>query len=171
MNIDFSLAPWGMTFAAAMFVIGNGVWMNRLARNSAWMGWIMWTLSAIVVLVAAAAIEQQLGNGEGIWASLTSVNAENHWIVVTLYALISIPGAASILFRQPVGWTRLAALATVIIVLIPLGSQLQDPNDPRLALSLGITSAACALIWLWSKLLDCEPEHVRKTVPVEEMDQ
>ena len=171
MNIDFSLAPWGMAFAAAMFVIGNGVWINKIARNSAWMGWLMWTLSAALILIVGAAVEQQLGHGEGIWTSLTSVNAENHWIIITLYALISIPAAASILFRQPVGWTRLAALATAIIVLIPLGSQLQDPNDTRLFLSLGIATAACTLIWLWSKLLDCEPEHVRKTVPVEEMDQ
>jgi len=24
MNIDFSLAPWGMAFAAFMFLLGNG---------------------------------------------------------------------------------------------------------------------------------------------------
>ena len=171
MNIDFTFAPWGMAFAALMLVVGNGVWMNHLARKNAWLGWLLWGISAAVILVAGAAIEQKLGDGAGIWAALSKVNIENHWIVVTLYALISIPGAASVLFRQPVVWTRMAALATAIIVLIPLGRQLQDPSDSRLMLSLGITAAACALIWLWSKLLDCEPEYARKTVPIEEMSQ
>lgn len=171
MNIDFSIAPWGMAFAAAMFVIGNGVWMTRMVRSNAWMGWMLWSLSAIIVLVAGAGIGLQFGNSGGIWSSLTSVNAENHWIIITLYALISIPGAASILFRQSVSWTRLAVIATAIIVLIPLGSQLHDPNDPRLILSLGLATASCAVLWIWSKLLDCEPAHTRKTVPVEEMDQ
>ena len=171
MNIDFTFAPWGMAFAALMLLIGNGVWMNHLARNRAWMGWLLWSTSATMILIIGAAIEQQLGSGTGVWAALSNVNIENHWIVVTLYALISIPGAASVLFRQPVIWTRLAVLTTAIIVLIPLGRQLQDPNDSRLLLSLGITATTCALIWLWSKLLDREPEHVRKTVPLEEMSQ
>lgn len=171
MNIDFTFAPWGMAFAALMLVIGNGAWMNHLARNRAWMGWLLWSSSATLILIIGAAIEQKLGNGAGIWAGLTSVNKENHWIVITLYALISIPGAASVLFRQPVIWTRMAVLTTAVIVLIPLGRQLQDHNDSRLLLSLGITATAVALIWLWSKLLDCEPEHARKTVPLEEMSQ
>jgi len=171
MNIDFTFAPWGMAFAALMLVVGNGVWMNHLARDRAWMGWLLWSLSAVVIVILGAAIEQQLGSGSGILSNLGKVNVENHWIVVTLYALISIPAAASVLFRQPVIWTRLATLATAIIVLIPLGRQLQDPNDSRILLSLGIAAAACALIWLWSKLLDCEPKHMRKTVPLEEMSQ
>lgn len=171
MNIDFTIAPWGMAFAALMFIVGNGIWMNHLVRKKVWMGWLLWSLSALIVIVIGAAIEQKLGSETGVWNSLTTVNGENHWIVITLYALISIPAAASILFRQSVAWTRLAVLATAIIVLIPLGSQLHDPNDPRLLLSLGIAAISSALIWLWSKLLDCEPEHMRKTVPLEEMSQ
>ncbi len=172
MDIDFTFAPWGMAVAAVMFVVGNGVWMNSLARKKALAGWGMWLLSAIIILIIGGIIEQQLDSStEGVWARLTSVEAENHWIVLTLYALLSIPAAASILFKQPVSWTRLATLTTAIIVLIPLGIQLQDPNDSYMALSLGIAAVACSLLWLWSKLLDCEPEHQRKTVPVEEMDQ
>jgi len=97
------------------------------------------------------------------------VNFENHWIIATLYMLMSIPGAASVLFHQSLNWTRLATLSTALIVLIPLGTQLHDPNDPRLALSLGITLALCGILWLWSSMLDCEPAHHRKTVPLEEM--
>jgi len=171
MNIDFTLAPWGMAAAAFMFVIGNGVWMNHLVRKNAWMGWLLWTLSAIFILVIGAVIEQRLGNSAGIWTILSSVNVENHWIIVTLYALLSIPGAASVLFRQSASWTQLGVLGTGLIVFIPMGSQLQDANDDRMMLSMGITLAAGGLIWLWSTLLDCDPEHKRKTVPLEEMSQ
>ncbi|OIO75027.1 MAG: hypothetical protein AUJ57_01030 [Zetaproteobacteria bacterium CG1_02_53_45] len=172
MNIDFTLAPWGMAFAGFMYVIGNGAWMNHLARKNAWMGWLFWTTSAVTVLILGAAIEQSLsGESSGIWTALSSVNKENHWIVVTLFALMSIPGAASVLFRQPASWTQLAVVGTSLIVFIPLGMQLHDPDNDHLLLSLGITLAVGGLMWLWSVLLDCDPNHQRKTVPVEEMSQ
>jgi len=170
MQIDFSIAPWGMTFAALMYVIGNGAWTNHIVRHKPWLGWVVWGASSIVIIVIAAAIELRLSGQSGIWSRLTSVNIENHWIVVTLYALISVPGAASVLFRQSVNWTRLAVLAIGLILFIPVGTQLHDPNDPRLFLSLGMTLASCGLIWLWSVLLDCEPVHQRKTVPLAEAD-
>ncbi|GAV20941.1 hypothetical protein MMIC_P1919 [Mariprofundus micogutta] len=171
MNIDFALAPWGMAFAGFMYIMGNGAWMNHLARKNAWMGWLLWIISAAVVLVLGAAVEQNLAGKSDIWTILSGVSMENHWIIITLYALISIPGAASVLFGQAASWTQLAVLATTLIIFIPLGSQLQDPNDSRLMLSLGITLAVGGLMWLWSVMLDCDPEHKRKTVPVEEMDQ
>jgi len=172
MTTDFSLAPWGMTFAALMFVIGNGVWTNHVVRHKPWLGWVLWSASALIIIVVAAAIELRLGsNSDGIWTRLSSVNGENHWIVIMLYMLISVPGAAGVLFHQSVSWTRLAVVATGLVVFIPLGKQLHDPNDPRLFLSLGITLALCGLVWLWSVLLDCEPEQHRKTVPLTEMDE
>jgi len=172
MNIDFSLAPWGMGFAAMMFLVGNGAWTNHIVRHKPWMGWVIWGLTVPVIIVIAALIELRLSGSEGgVWNLLTSVNIENHWIVATLYALISIPGAASVLFHQNVSWTRLATLSTALIVLIPLGTQLHDPNDPRLALSIGITLALCGIMSLWSIMLDCDPAHHRKTVPLEESDQ
>lgn len=171
MNIDFTFAPWGMTYAALMFVIGNGIWTNYLVRQKPWAGWLMWSVSALPVVVAGAAIQLRLGGGDGVWAIISSTSTESHWIIVTLYALLSIPGAASILFRQSVEWTRLAILATALLLFIPLGAQLNDPAGNHLALSLGITLAACGLMWIWSVLLDCEPEHRRKTVPVKEMSQ
>jgi len=170
MNIDFSLAPWGMAFAALMFLVGNGAWTNHIVRHKPWLGWVLWSLTVPVIIVLGAIIELRLsGKTDSIWFLLTSVNFENHWIVATLYMLMSIPGAASVLFHQSMNWTRLATLTTALIVLIPLGTQLHDPNDPRLALSLGITLGLCGILWLWSSMLDCEPAHHRKTVPVEEM--
>jgi len=171
MHIEFAFAPWGMAYAALMYVVGNGVWTNHAVRNKPWLGWLVWWVSALLIIVIGAILELRLSGNEGVWSLLTSVNFENHWIVVTLYALISVPGAASVLFRQSVGWTRLSVIAIGLIVLIPLGMQLHDPNDPRLFLSMGITLAACGLIWLWSVLLDCEPGHQRKTVPLAEMDE
>lgn len=171
MNIEFTFAPWGMAFAALMYVIGNGVWTNHIVRHKPWLGWLMWAATAVVVIVVAAIIEIRLGGkSTDIWTLLTSVNIENHWIVATLYALMSVPGAASVLFRQEVSWTRLALLATALIIFIPLGTQLHDPNDPRLFLSLGISLSVCGIIWLWSVLLDCAPVHQRKTVPLTEAD-
>jgi len=171
MHIDFTFAPWGMTYAALMYVIGNGVWTNHIVRQKPWLGWLIWSVSALVIIVIGAVLEVRLsGNTDGVWSVLTSVNKENHWIVATLYALLSVPGAASVLFRQSLGWTRLGVLSTGLIVFIPLGMQLHDPNDPRLFLSIGITLAICGLSWLWSVLLDCEPPHKRKTVPLMEVD-
>jgi len=170
MHTDFTFAPWGMIFAAFMYVVGNGVWMNQLARRKASLGWLMWAISVLLMLVLGAAIEIRLGGGEGIWTTLTSVNSDNHWIVATLYALISVPAAASVLFRQETSWTRLAVCATALLVFIPLGAQLSDPDNGRMALSMGITIAVAGLMWFWSLLFDVEPEHHRKTVPLEEMD-
>ncbi len=170
MHIDFTFAPWGMIFAAFMYVVGNGIWMNTLSRRNAWLGWLMWGLSVAAILVLGAAIELRLGGGEGIWDRLTSVNGDNHWIVATLYALLSVPAAACVLFRQETAWTRLAVCATALLIFIPLGAQLNDPDDSRLTLSLGITLAVIGLMWFWSLLFDAEPEHHRKTVPLEEMD-
>lgn len=170
MHIDFTFAPWGMVFAAFMYIVGNGVWLNPAARRSVWLGWLFWIISAAAMLVLGAAIELRLGGGEGIMAQLSGVDMENHWIIVTLYALLSVPAAASVMFRQDLNWTRLAVCATAMLIFIPLGSQINDPDDSRLALSLGITLAVVGLMWFWSLFFDVEPEHQRKTVPVEETD-
>jgi len=172
MHIDFTFAPWGMTYAALMYVLGNGVWTNHIVRQKPWLGWIAWSASALIIIFIGAVLEVQLsGNKNGVWTVLSSANKENHWIVATLYALMSVPGAAAVLFRQSLGWTRLGVLTVALIVFIPLGMQLHDPNDPRLFLSMGISLAICGLTWLWSVLLDCEPARQRKTVQVMEMDE
>ncbi|PIW46237.1 MAG: hypothetical protein COW18_10790 [Zetaproteobacteria bacterium CG12_big_fil_rev_8_21_14_0_65_54_13] len=169
MQIDFTFAPWGMAYAALMYVLGNGTWTNHLARRNAWLGWLMWATSALLIIILGAVIGQHLGNKGDLLSILGSMNKENYWIILTLYALMSIPGAASVLFRQSMSWTRLALLATAMIVFIPLGSQLHDPDNARLGISIGMMLAICGLMWIWSIMLDCEPEQHRKTVPLDEM--
>jgi len=171
MHIDFTFAPWGMAYAALMYVLGNGAWTNQLARRKAWLGWLMWLASAAVVIILGAVIGHHLGYKADASSALGSMNKENYWIILTLYMLMSIPGAASVLFRQSLAWTRLALLITAMIIFIPLGTQIHDPNNARLGLSLGITLAVCVLMWAWSVMLDHESEHHRRTVPVDELTQ
>lgn len=171
MDIDYSLVPWGMAFAAFMYIIGNGVWMNNLVRSNLWWGWLLWSLSALFIVLGSILIQQRLGS-EGNFAEILVGNTvETYWIIATLYALMSIPAAAGVMFRQSVGWTRFGVIATGLILFIPLGIQVQDPDNSHLLLSIGVTHVVVILMWIWSALLDCEPEHKRKTVPLEEMGQ
>ncbi|MDX8401793.1 MAG: hypothetical protein R8K47_04090 [Mariprofundaceae bacterium] len=170
MHLDFTYAPLGMAFAALMYVIGNAAWMNHLARRRLWAGWLMWFLSAVLVLLAGGAIENRLAGGAGAWATLTSADNEKHWIIVTLYALMSVPAAASVIFRLDTRWTRIAVTLVALLVFIPLGAQLHDPENSRILFSLGAALAVIGLLWGWSIMLDEEPAPHRKTVPVEEMN-
>ncbi|OIO74345.1 MAG: hypothetical protein COS35_04840 [Zetaproteobacteria bacterium CG02_land_8_20_14_3_00_50_9] len=159
--VHYELAPWGMFFAGLMYVVGNGVWMNHLVRQRRWLGWLFWLLAAAVLLVLAAMFETRLDADSelGVWERLSTVDLENHWIAVTLFALISVPGAASVLLKQTQQWTRYAVLLPVLMVFIPLGSQIQNPDQSYWAVSLGVTVAVFALMLLWQSLLDCEPEE------------
>ncbi|MDQ7010391.1 MAG: hypothetical protein Q9M29_01085 [Mariprofundaceae bacterium] len=159
MNIQFEFAPWGVFFAGMMYVIGNGAWANHVVRQKVWLGWLFWGVCALLVLVVAALFESRLDPQDGgIADHLTKVDLENHWIAVTLFALLSVPGAASVMFRQSIAWTRIAILAPALIVFIPVGRQLANPEDNYLLLSLGVALGVCGLVWLWLSLLDCEPE-------------
>ena len=162
--VQFELAPWGMFFAGLMYVVGNGVWVNHLVRQRRWLGWLLWSLSAVGLLFLAAMFETHLDteSGMGIWQRLTSVDPENHWIAVTLYALISVPGAGAVLLKQDVRWTRLAIIAPALLIFIPLGQQLMNPNDNYTALSLGVAMAVSAMMLVWQMLLDCEPDAVQE---------
>lgn len=159
MHIDFQFVPWGMFFAGLMYVVGNGVWVNHLVRERRWLGWLLWIAAAAVVLVLAALFESRLDTASdaGIWQRLSSVDPENHWIAVTLFALLSVPGAASVMLKQSVQWTRLALLAPALLVFLPVGSQIGNPNDNYLALSIGLTLAVCGILVVWQLLLDHEP--------------
>lgn len=145
---------WGIAFAGLMYVIGNGVWINHLARRRQWMGWLLWSITALIVIVVGALIDIRLaGDTNGLWSHLTSVDKENHWIVLTLFALMSVPGAASIIFRLDANWTRLALILPAIVVFIPTGMQLGQ----GVIAGLGVALAVCALTGGWQVLLDAEP--------------
>ncbi len=155
MEFDPQYGYWGLLFAAMMYVVGNGLWANYAVRRQPWLGWLMWSISAIVFILLAAAIEAYLdGTGAGIWERISRVDGENHWIAVSLYALMSVPGAASVIFRQDAQWTRMALLIPAIIVFIPAGMHAGTPAAGNIGAGLGLTAAVCGLVFAWQMLLD-----------------
>jgi len=145
---------WGIAYASMMYVIGNGVWVNHLARKKQWLGWLMWLAAGILMIVCGALIESRLTVSEsGIWQYLTGVDKENHWIVLVLFALMSVPGAASIILKQEANWTRMALVIPAIVVFIPVGMQLGNGNSNIVA-GLGLTLVVCAMLLIWQFMLD-----------------
>ncbi|MDQ6975259.1 MAG: hypothetical protein Q9M22_01690 [Mariprofundaceae bacterium] len=156
--INFEFAPWGIFFAGLMYVIGNGVWVNHVVRRKRWLGWVLWSLLGCLLLILAAAFDVRMGGSNAsIMDRLTMVDPENHWIALTLFALLSVPGAACVLLKQSVRWTRLALLLPAMLIFLPMGQQLANPNNDYLLLSIGVTLAVCASLVLWQSLLDHEP--------------
>jgi len=162
--VHFELAPWGMFFAGLLYVVGNAVWVNHLVRQRRWLGWFLWLISAMTLLVVAAAFESRLDQASdmGVWARLTSVDPENHWIALTLFALMSVPGAASVMLKQSIAWTRFALITPALLVFIPVGHQIMDPKQSYTAMSIGLALAVCAVLIIWQMLVDAEP-HNKKT--------
>lgn len=162
--VQFDYVVWGVFFAALLYVLGNGVWMNHLVRERPWLGWVLWSVTGVALLVVAAFFEVRLNQeGAGAMERLGSVNVENHWIALGLFALLSVPGAAAVLLKQSIRWTRIIVLLPAILLFMPIGKQLANPDDTYLLLSLGVTAAVCGTLLLWQMLLDCEPEQAVKT--------
>lgn len=163
--VQFDNAVWGVFFAALLYVLGNGVWVNHLVRKKTWLGWLLWSLLGGVLIVVAAMFEARLDQASGMGAGerLSAVDPENHWIALGLFALLSVPGAAAVLMRQSVRWTRIILLLPAILIFIPVGRQLANPDDNYLFLSLGATAAVCAVLYIWQMLLDSEPEPGKKS--------
>ncbi len=170
MSVQFDYAVWGVFFAALLYILGNGVWVNHLVRERTWLGWLLWSVLGSVLIVVAALFEARLDQSgdTGALGRLGSADSENHWIAFGLFALLSVPGAASVLLKQSVRWTRLILLLPAILIFIPVGNQLANPDDSYLLLSLGTTAAVCGVLVLWQLLLDCEPEQAHSTGPVAE---
>jgi hypothetical protein len=162
--VQFDYAVWGVFFAALLYVLGNGVWVNHLVRERNWLGWLLWSVLGLGLLLVAALFETRLDQAEGmgVLERLTSVDVENHWIAMGLFALMSVPGAASVLLRQSVRWTRVILLMPAILIFIPVGRQLGNPDDSYFLLSMGTTLVVCTVLFLWQLLLDCEPEQALK---------
>jgi len=162
--VQFDNAVWGVFFAALLYVLGNGVWINHLVREKPWLGWVFWSVLGVLLLVVVAIFEARLDQASGLGAMerLGSVDPENHWIALGLFALLSVPGAASVLMRQSKRWTRITLLLPAILIFIPVGRQLSNPDNDYFLLSLGATLAVCATLYLWQLLLDSEPQHSGK---------
>jgi len=155
MQFDPQYGYWGLFVAAMMYVIGNGLWANHAVRQRLWLGWVLWGLSAVALIVLAAAIETHIDStAGGVWKRITSVDAENHWIAAALYALMSVPGAASVIFKQDARWTRLALIVPAMVIFIPAGMQVDSPSADNIVARLGLTAVVCALVLAWQMLLD-----------------
>ncbi|HCS13754.1 MAG: hypothetical protein COS82_02665 [Zetaproteobacteria bacterium CG06_land_8_20_14_3_00_59_53] len=140
-----------------MYVVGNGVWTNNIARRKQWMGWMMWLIASVLIVIAGSFVDIRLsGLPTDLWERLTSVDKENHWIALSLFALMSVPGAASVILKQTSTWTRLALLLPAIIVFVPVGMQLGEGIN-GVAAGLGVALAISALILAWQFMLDTPP--------------
>jgi len=152
---------WGAAWAAMMYVLGNAVWLNHLARQRRWLGWLMWIAAAGLVIVAGAAVDLRLAGADGgIWQRLTGVDKENHWIALTLFAVMSVPGAASVLMKQSAFWTRIAFVIPAIVVFVPVGMQLSGGGN--IVAGLGLALVVSALLLVWQFLLDEEPDAAKR---------
>jgi len=159
MEINMQHAPWGLFMAAMMYVIGNGVWVNHLARDKHWLGWLMWFTACALILVSGAVIESRLDiDPAGIWDRLTRVDPENHWIMLGVFATMSVPGAACVILKQNSFWTRIAITFTALLVFIPAGMQFNSPDGSNVLAGIIFAVAVAGLMLAWQVLLDSEDE-------------
>ncbi|MDX8393796.1 MAG: hypothetical protein R8K21_04335 [Mariprofundales bacterium] len=147
-------AYWALVFMGLMYIIGNGIWVNQVVRNRRWLGAIMWLCSTLLVLIAAALLEARMdAQNIAILDRLTNVDIENHWIAISLYALLSLPGACCVLFGQHGSWVRFSLALPAIIVFIPAGMQTNaDANN--ILVGLGLGGGVAGFVLLWQFMLD-----------------
>jgi hypothetical protein len=164
MDLNYNDAYWGFLFAGLFYVLGNAAWVNQWARKSRFIATIIWAAMGVSVLVFAASFDMRLDPNlqSSIWDRLSSVDGENHWIALTLYALLSTPGIAANLFSLELRMTRLALILPGILVFIPMGKQLEHPEGSLILVSIGATVAVVGILLLFQMLLDVEPEKKKK---------
>jgi len=164
MDLNYNHAFWGILFAGIFYVVGNAAWVNKWARESRFIAILLWSVLGFMILLFAASFDMRLDPNlqMGIWERMTTVDGENHWIAVTLYALLSTPGIAANLFRLELRMTRLALVLTGILVFIPMGKQLEHPEGSLILVSIGATVAVLGILLLFQMLLDVEPERKKK---------
>lgn len=162
MELQTQQLAWGIGFAAMMYIIGNGVWTNNLARRKQWLGWLMWVITSLLVIAAGAFIDIRLsGSDITVWKHITGVAKENHWIELTLFALMSVPGAASVILKQTRRWTRMALILPALIVFIPVGMKLGE-GASGVADGIGLAFVIASLMFAWQFLLDTPPEEKQR---------
>ncbi|MBF0282598.1 MAG: hypothetical protein HQM07_08560 [Zetaproteobacteria bacterium] len=156
MQSSFDVAWFGMMFTAGLYLLGNMVWVNRWVRMHMWFGWLFWILAAGTVLFIAAQIEVVLGVAAGlsVWQKISSEVFENHWIIVGLFALLSVPGASSIIFKLDRRLTLYAVLLPALILFIPMGRQLAHDVANAMYWGVGIAGGVCFLLVLWLRYID-----------------
>ncbi len=160
MDLNYNHAFWGILFAGIFYVAGNAAWVNQWARKSRFIGTLLWAALGVMVLVVAAAFDMRLDPSldGAILDRMTTVDGENHWIALTLYALLSAPGISANLFSLDLRMTRLALIVPGLIVFIPMGKQLEHPDGSLILVSMGSAVATIGVLLLFQMLLDAEPE-------------
>ncbi len=159
MDINYNHAFWGVLFAGIFYVIGNAAWVNQWARSSRLMGTIIWAVCGFIILMVAAMFDMRLDPGleMSVFERMGSVDGENHWIALTLYALLSTPGISANLFSLDLSLTRLSLTLPALVVFIPMGKQLEHPDGALLLYSVGAAVAVVGIVLLFQMLLDIEP--------------
>ncbi len=160
MDLNYNHAFWGILFAGIFYVVGNAAWVNQWARKSRFVAILIWAALGALILVFAASFDMRLDpNLQGaVLDRITSVDGENHWIALTLYALLSTPGIAANLFGLDLRMTRLSLVASGLLVFIPIGKQLEHPDGSLILVSIGASVAIIGILLLFQMLLDAEPE-------------
>ncbi|MDX8387381.1 MAG: hypothetical protein R8M46_02460 [Ghiorsea sp.] len=159
MDMNYNHAFWGVLFAGIFYVVGNAAWVNQWARQNRFIGTLIWAALGVVILIFAAIFDMRLDpslNG-AVLDRMNTVDGENHWIALTLYALLSTPGIAANLFGLELRMTRLALIVPALLVFIPMGKQLEHPEGALLLFSVGAAAAVIAILLFIEILLDAEP--------------
>jgi hypothetical protein len=140
-------------------VIGNAAWVNQWARQNRFMGTLIWSALGVVILIFAAMFDMRLDPSlnSAVLDRMVLVDGENHWIALTLYALLSTPGIAANLFSLDLRLTRLALVIPALVVFIPMGKQLEHPEGALILFSVGSAVAVIGVLLLSQMLLDAEP--------------
>ncbi len=165
MDLNYNHAYWGVLFAGVFYVLGNAAWVNQWARQKRVLGIIIWAALGMLILALAAMFDMRLDPQLHMPVSerMMIVDGENHWIALTLYALLSVPGLAANLFSLEIRMTRLALIVPGFIVFIPMGQQLEHPEGALLLFSIGAAVAVVGSLLLFQMLLDEEPaKHAKK---------
>lgn len=166
MDINFNHAFWGVLFAGIFYVVGNAAWVNQWARQSRMLATFVWAVLGVGILMFAAMFDMRLDPSlnAAVLDRMSSVDGENHWIALTLYALLSTPGIAANLFSLELRMTRLALIVPALVVFIPMGKQLKYPENDLLWFSIGSAVAVIGLVVVIQMLLDAEPIKKGKKV-------
>jgi len=165
MEMNYDHAFWGVFFAGIFYVVGNAAWVNQWARKSRFIGTLIWAALGVVILMFAAVFDMRLDPSldGAVFDRMSAVDGENHWIAMTLYALLSAPGIAANLFGLDLRLTRLALMIPALVVFIPMGKQLEHPEGSLLLFSVGAAVVVLVVLIAFQMLLDAEPEKKTKT--------
>jgi len=164
MEMNAQFAIWGIFFMSIMYIVGNIVWTNHLARKRLLWGWFLWVLSGIAIVIIGHSLGNYLGGKVGLDALLDTLqtsNLESYWIVFSLYALMSVPGAGCVIFKQPKAVTLMTLLLPALVVFIPSGITLAQKTEIQWL--FGIFIPVCALLWLCQHMLDVDPVNKKQT--------